>query len=698
MNGKDVMDALANIDDDLILDAKSQPRSIPRWLKWGSMAVCLCCAVLVTLLCVEKLRSGDDAGTALTPGTDQTESAFPEASSGEEETVIPEASSAEEETAIPEDSTQSNASMEAISVLDYTDFDYYSCEGNLVLIDGSYYTLTDNGPEPVELQNVSTEIELYGTWEVDFDYGILDGELVLHNNTSTEWYTIIDGEQVKLNEYYASGGSLSVDDITWITPSVAYAYIVPGRNDLVMLTIQRLDQDTADTYNYDLFYDLATGEIYDPLSNVPDLFSYGSMSGVYFNTALTRGIVYVFDAEYLDNGETFVDGYTTYICDLETGEMWSLADRMAQFLPEGTDDGTTYQVREGGCLWADDDTLLFWIQECTNDGEEVYTDWLCSYDCSTETLNYTHRDVAYVIWEQDGSCPYLVAHIDGTTNFEITDAATGSCYVLETDFSTYDWYSYSHTDDRALCYSNNLVFYLVDAPSHSYVELTCSLEQPPDDIHSVYLLTDDWICIQTESQLYFYRIPEGLRWIDMKEDTQISATATDNETAPTTSQDLEEAERTTITDAVLGLSIEVPVEYQADIVCNSADTVLFSFYDPVSNAAMGGGGGGFVWSICAYPVEEADLYVGDDLCPTDGIRLVAPEGFVLGQTEEYVFAVILPSDVRYLPDVAESKSSYQEYCKAGCAILSSFLSCNGITGSDGWEEHYMGPVNARDGT
>jgi hypothetical protein len=178
---------------------------------------------------------------------------------------------------------------------------------------------------------------------------------------------------------------------------------------------------------------------------------------------------------------------------------------------------------------------------------------------------------------------------------------------------------------------------------------------------------------------------------------QIDADATDSQET-TASHDLEETELTTITDAVLGLSIEVPVEYQDDIVCNSADTVLFSFYDPVSNAIMEGDGGGFVWSICAYPVEDADLYVGDDLCPTDGIRLIAPSGFVLGQTEEYIFAVRLPSDVRYLPDVAESKSSYQEYCKAGCAILSSFLSCNGITGSDGWEEHYMGPVNARDGT
>jgi hypothetical protein len=291
-----------------------------------------------------------------------------------------------------------------------------------------------------------------------------------------------------------------------------------------------------------------------------------------------------------------------------------------------------------------------------------------------------------------------MAQVEGTTNLEITEAATGDRYVFEKDFSSYDWFGYTYTETRVLLHDSDLEFYLVDAPSHSYAVLPLAPEQLPDDTRATQFITDDWMCIQTDAQMYFYHIPEGLRWIDMKEDTQISATATDNKTAPTTSHDLEEGSLATITDDVFGLSIEVPVEYQDDIVCNPSDTVLFSLYDPVSNAIMEGDGGGFVWSICAYPVEEADLYVGDDLCPTDGIRLIAPSGFVLGQNEEYIFAVILPSDVRYLPDVAESKSSYQEYCKAGCAILSSFLSCNGIMGSDGWEEHYMGPVNARDGT
>jgi hypothetical protein len=286
-----------------------------------------------------------------------------------------------------------------------------------------------------------------------------------------------------------------------------------------MLTIRLLDQSIVENCNYSLFYDLATGEIYDPLGNVPDLFSYGNMALVSFNTALTRGIVEVFGIAYLADGDPYVDGSMTYICDTETGEMWSLEDRMAQFLPEDTDDGTIYAVSGSGCLWADDDTLLFWITERTPNGDDWdSTMWLCSYDCSTETLNYSRRGVAYAGWIQDGSCPYLVANIEGTSNFEVTDTATGACYVFQQDFSACDWYSYSYTDDRVLFYSTDLEFYLVDAPSHSYAELPCSPEQLPDDIERTYLMTDDWICIRTDTQLYFYRIPEELAWTELEEE------------------------------------------------------------------------------------------------------------------------------------------------------------------------------------
>jgi hypothetical protein len=416
-----------------------------------------------------------------------------------------------------EDGPEADTGMEEGSVLDCTEYDYL-CDGNLLIIDHTYYTMTDHGPEPVELQNVSTEIELYGTWEVDFDYAVLDGELVLHNNTSREWYTILDGQRVTLTEYTEAGGDRFDDDITWITPAVATASILPGRSDLVMLNIRRSDMAIVDNCNYTLFYDLATGEISDPLSNVPDLFSYGSMSRVSFNASLTRGIVCVLGVGYLSDGEAYTTGGMTYISDLETGEMWSVAERMAQFLPEDTADGTTYEVYDGGCLWEDDDTLLFWVTERTPNGDEwVYTNWLGSYDCSTGTLGYLRRGVAYMGWIKDGSCPYLMAYSEEEDRFWAVDTATGGNYVQNQVLTSQDGYSYSYTDTRWLFYDSDLEFYLFDAPSHSYAVLPFAPEQLPDDIQFAHLVTDDWICIRTDSQMYFYHIPEGLRWTELEE-------------------------------------------------------------------------------------------------------------------------------------------------------------------------------------
>jgi hypothetical protein len=503
MNGKDVMDALANIDDDLILDAKSQPRAIPRWLKWGSMAVCICCAVLLTFLCVEKLRSGgEDTGKALAPGSEQTEPAFSEASS------------AEEETAIPEESAERNAGMEAISVLDYTDFNYFDCEGNLILIDGSYYTLTDNGAESVKLQNVSTEIELYGTWTVDFDYAVLDGELVLHNNASREKYTIIDGKQVTLAEYTSADYGPS-DSRTWYTATGATAASIPGRNDLVTLSIYLEGQEHVESCEYPLFYDLSTGEILDPLSNVPDLYSYGSLLGISINTSLTQGIV-----EVLVVGDlTHEDEYIAYLCDLETGEMWSLDDRLAEFLPEDTEDGTTYELVNANRAWADDDTVLFWVRERTPNGEGWdSTMWLGAYNCSTETLDYLRQGVEDSFMFQDGSCPYLMGFIHDATSYLVVDTATGNCYVLEKDFTAYSWFGGYQTHDRDLSFDSDLELYLFDGPSHSYAVLPFAPEQLQGELSDVYLPTDDWLCVQTDTQLYFYRIPDSLGWIEMEED------------------------------------------------------------------------------------------------------------------------------------------------------------------------------------
>lgn len=103
---------------------------------------------------------------------------------------------------IPEDNmnlegkiTQTETSAQIIHGTE-TETSYY-CYGNILCVDGAYYTMTGNGPMPLETKNLHTTVELYGSWEVDLDYAVVDGELVLHNNTSTARYTIVDGKRLK---------------------------------------------------------------------------------------------------------------------------------------------------------------------------------------------------------------------------------------------------------------------------------------------------------------------------------------------------------------------------------------------------------------------------------------------------------------------------------------------------------------------
>lgn len=65
MKGIDIIEAFGHIDDQLILDAKRQRRTAPRYLKWGSLAACLICAAALTFFSVSRLtQSPETAGEA----------------------------------------------------------------------------------------------------------------------------------------------------------------------------------------------------------------------------------------------------------------------------------------------------------------------------------------------------------------------------------------------------------------------------------------------------------------------------------------------------------------------------------------------------------------------------------------------------------------------------------------------------------
>ena len=45
MKGIDIIDALNELDEELVQDAKRQGKTVPKWLKYSSLAACLCCLV-----------------------------------------------------------------------------------------------------------------------------------------------------------------------------------------------------------------------------------------------------------------------------------------------------------------------------------------------------------------------------------------------------------------------------------------------------------------------------------------------------------------------------------------------------------------------------------------------------------------------------------------------------------------------------
>lgn len=61
MRGIDVIEALNDIDDKLLQNAKPHRRAAPFWLKYSSMAACICCVLLMSFFALTRLANwGDD--------------------------------------------------------------------------------------------------------------------------------------------------------------------------------------------------------------------------------------------------------------------------------------------------------------------------------------------------------------------------------------------------------------------------------------------------------------------------------------------------------------------------------------------------------------------------------------------------------------------------------------------------------------
>lgn len=384
----------------------------------------------------------------------------------------------------------------------------YYCYGNILYVDGDYYTMTENGPVPLETKNLHTTVELYGSWEVDIDYAFVDGELVFHNNTSTARYTVVDGQQIKETEYFAQYGEWPE---TVYEPSVAVVSPVEGSTDTVMLQIIRQDA-VVSGLSYPFFYNILTGEISDPLSNVPELFQHTYFSGFVFNSSRTRVLVTTSTAvESPVDGSIGPGDKVVYVCDLTTGIMTDIGTLLDPYISELDNPNAKIQMSSQS-VWADDDTFLCWVLVSASQEDDSNTPYysMYSYNLSTGTLNYCRSPVGTPsrVENFNQQWIYEISEDNSGLSLQLLDSASGETYDVSEIAEGLGLVEAVKT--RALLRAEDGTLYIVDAEQKSWANLTEQLSLPEETIIHTHLVTDEWLCLSTEDQVYCYHIPSDI--------------------------------------------------------------------------------------------------------------------------------------------------------------------------------------------
>ena len=63
---------------------------------------------------------------------------------------------------------------------------------------------------------------------------------------------------------------------------------------------------------------------------------------------------------------------------------------------------------------------------------------------------------------------------------------------------------------RNLLRTEDGTLYIIDAELKSWANLSEQLSLPEETVIHTQLLTDEWLCLSTESQVYCYRIPADI--------------------------------------------------------------------------------------------------------------------------------------------------------------------------------------------
>ena len=355
--------------------------------------------------------------------------------------------------------------MEGVSS-DYIEYSLNRCQGNLFFDGKQYYTLRDGQIVPTEVQTIHIDFYAYGDWDLYIDYIIdQDGNLALRDRSQNDVYF--------------------------------YVKPVSGSSDTLRITVRRLEQSHVEDCDYPVFYNIETGEIMDPLANVPELFDYGDPSVIQVSPSRRWALVDCF--EYVEDGDSyFQTGHNEYLCDLETGSMVLLEDAMY------TDDMQNLELTNA--FWGSDDTLYVWFSERTALEEDAY--WMTAYVPESGIRGELHRCLNDPHNIHTEARDYLGEFYDagGLLYLLVTDAANGTQWTL-TDVDLNGSTCCSEVPNRLVLKVGDRV-YLVDEVEKGYVCLNDLLAMPEEMIDAITLQSENFLCIYTERGCYCYVLPE----------------------------------------------------------------------------------------------------------------------------------------------------------------------------------------------
>ena len=146
-----------------------------------------------------------------------------------------------------------------------------------------------------------------------------------------------------------------------------------------------------------------------------------------------------------------------------------------------------------------------------------------------------------------------------------------------------------------------------------------------------------------------------------------------------------EEEMKTLTEPTLSLTLTVPAAWEDIAELSACDKgtaylgygiMLFHLSEKNALAAYPDGGMGNVWWLVAMSWDNFKELRGYDALPVPEILGIAE--YVLGADDEYVYLLVLPSDVQFLENDPVSQRQYETLQSDSQGVLTRFLKDNGI--------------------